>query len=230
MSYSSSITSPKGGKSSKDGPGRAPNAPRLSKPRKERTHERSSEAERLAYTQEVGISKFPARTKGRKDLMLKIGRLKIRGDSKWPKSRADMKTELRDLSRSLGLDLRFVTRKKKTSSWCHLGRARATICEGVGGKLNPMSEVMLHALHELSHWIQYNEGMFQNYLGKPYYGHWKHPEVPDILRLALRAERHADQLAKKLAMELFGVLLTEGSCYDDAETSKAFFKGYYTDD
>ena len=108
--------------------------------------------------------------------------------------------------------------------------ARATISEGVGGKLRPMSQVIFHSLHEISHWIQYNEGMFQKYLGRPYYGAWRNPETSNVLRLALRAERHADRLARKLAMELFGVLLIGGSVYDDAEASKAFFKKFYGDE
>lgn len=159
--------------------------------------------------------------------MLKIGRLKINGDGKWPKSRADMKTELRSLARELGLELNFVTRKKKTVSWCSVRHARATVCEGAGGKLWPMSEVIFHSLHEISHWIQYNEGIFQKYFGRPYYDDWRNPETSDVLRIALRAERHADRLARKLAMEIFGAFLMGNSIYDNTEASKDFLKSHY---
>lgn len=162
--------------------------------------------------------------------MLKIGQLKITGDGKWPRSRVAMKKELRGFAKELGLELKFVTRKKKTMSWCNLSKERALICEGTAGHQNPMPEVIFHGLHEIAHWIQYNEGMFQNYLGTPYYDGWKYPKASTMQRIALRAERHADWLAKKLAIEMFGAVLVGESCYDDAQASKAFFKGYYTDD
>ena len=97
--------------------------------------------------------------------MLKVGKLKIQGEGKWPKSRAAMKAELRDFSRSLGLDLKFVTRKKSSISWTQVATARAVVCEGTDGKLWNMAEVMFFALHEIAHWIQYNEGMFKGYFG-----------------------------------------------------------------
>ncbi len=159
--------------------------------------------------------------------MLKIRQLKIHGDGRWPKSRAAMKSELRGLSRSLGLDLKFVTRKKETYSWTQVSTGKARVCEGLNGKLWKMSEVMFYALHEISHWIQYNEGMFKGYFGAPYYDKWELPSPQDRMRLALRAERHADFLAKKLGMELFGVLFVGGSAYDDAETAKPFLQEHY---
>lgn len=160
--------------------------------------------------------------------MLKIGKLKINGDGRWPRSRSAMKTELRSLARALGLELNFVTRKKKTISWCQVSAARAVVCEGVDGKLWPMREVIFYALHEISHWIQYNEGMFKNYFGHPYYDQWKFPTQEQRMRLALRAERHADVLAKKLAMEMFGVLFVGGGVYaGDNKSAKDFLKEHY---
>jgi len=159
--------------------------------------------------------------------MVKIGSLSIEGEGKWPRSRAIMKTQLKDFAKSLGLELSFATHKKSTVSWCKVSAARALICEGTGRKLWPMHEVMFHALHEIAHWIQYNEGMFPKYFGKPYYNTWDYPEIADVKRLNLRAERHADWLARKMAMELFAVYLVGGSLYDDTEAAKNFFQEYY---
>ncbi len=159
--------------------------------------------------------------------MLKIGKLKVYGDGKWPRSRADMKAELRHFSRSLGLDLRFVTRKESDLCWTQVSTGRAVVCEGVGGQLRNMSEVMFYALHEIAHWIQYNEGMFKGYFGAPYYDEWKLPTSQQRMRLALRAERHADRLSKKLVMELFGALVIGEGIYDDTKTAKLFLKEHY---
>ena len=134
--------------------------------------------------------------------MLKIGKLRISGDGKWPKSRVAMKAELRGLARNLGLDLKFVTRKKSTLSWTQVSTARALVCEGVDGKLWNMADVMFFALHEIAHWIQYNEGMFKGYFGAPYYDGWDSPTPQQRIRLAIRTERHADRLAKKMVMDI----------------------------
>ena len=162
--------------------------------------------------------------------MLKIGQLKIHGDAKWPKSRVAMKKELRSFAGTLGLDLRFVVRKKSDLSWCQIATSKATVCEGIGGKLWPMEDVMFFALHEISHWIQYNEGMFQKYFGMPYYGGWAPAQVSDQLRLGLRAERHADRMARRLALELFGAYLIQGSIYDKEheEAARALLKRHLT--
>jgi hypothetical protein len=163
--------------------------------------------------------------------MLRIGRLKIHGDGKWPRSRAEMKKGLRIFAGKLGLELRFVTRQKKNTSWCQITTGRAVICEGVGGKLYPMPEVMHHALHEISHWIQYNEGFFRKYWHRPYYkGTWWPPEKKDLRRIGLRTERHADWLARRLATELYGVQLTQGSIYDEQHTAyaKFYLKEHYS--
>jgi hypothetical protein len=158
--------------------------------------------------------------------MLKIGQLKINGDGKWPKSRAAMKKEIRGLAKELGLDLRFVVRKKKALSWCQVSSGKARVCEGIGGKLFPMSDVMFFALHEVSHWIQFHEGIYRKYFGEPYYNAWRDANPEDVRRLGLRAERHADRTAKRLAMELFGVYLMSESFYDPGNEvlSKALIK------
>ena len=161
--------------------------------------------------------------------MLKIGRLEINGDGKWPKSRVAMKAELRSFARSLGLELRFVTRKKNSTSWCQPSTARAIVCEGVGREIYPTSWLAFSALHEISHWIQYNEGKFQKIFGSPYYDDWLLPEIKDLRRLGLRAERHANWIARRLAKELFGSHAGTSNLYDGGSTSevKAFLKDYY---
>ena len=160
--------------------------------------------------------------------MLTIGRLKINGDVKWPKSRAAMKKELRAFAKELGLNLRFASKKVGTSS-CQITTARASVCEGVGGKPWRMDEIIFHALHEIAHWIQFNEGMFKKYFGTLYYDAWVPPKMKDLERLNLRAERHADSLARKMSVELFGYYLLNGSIYDKQEeaAAKAFFKEHY---
>jgi hypothetical protein len=157
--------------------------------------------------------------------MLTIGTLKVKGDGRWPASRHEMKTEIRSFARGLGLELDFVARKKMTTSYCRLSTGRATVCEGTGGKLWTMPTVMFYALHEIAHWIQYNEGMFEKYFGRPYYDQWMPPTSKDALRLLLRAERHANWLAQKLGQEIFGATITCPSIYDPGyeKEARAFF-------
>lgn len=162
--------------------------------------------------------------------MLRIGRLEINGEGKWPRSRVAMKAELRDFARELGLELRFVTRKKKTASWCHIVSGRARVCEGVRGEIYSMTWIVFSTLHEIAHWIQFNEGMFQRYFGKPYYEGWHYPKVGDVRELVLRVERHADWMAKRLAKELFGACLVGiGSIYDKEheEAAREFIDNHY---
>ncbi len=159
--------------------------------------------------------------------MLKIGRLKLHGDGKWPESRVTMKKELRSFAKGLGLELDFVSRQKKTASWTKISKGRSLVCESVGGTDWPMSKVMFFALHEIAHWIQFNEGMFQKYFGRPYYDLWTRPAPRDLRRLSLRAERHANWLARRIGVELFGVPLMVETIYDRNDEAKDFLKEHY---
>ena len=160
--------------------------------------------------------------------MLTIGKLRITSDGEWPKSRVILKRRLRSFARELGLELNFVIRKKMTMSYCQLSMSKATVCEGLEGKPWPMASIMFYGLHEIAHWIQYNEGMFPKYFGKPYYDQWIPPTTKEALRLGLRVERHANWLARKLAQELFGCWIVHGSIYDDSEAARAFLERNYT--
>jgi len=160
--------------------------------------------------------------------MLKIGNLTIEGRGTRPRSRKDFKKEIRSFaSGDLGLQLRFVTRRGEeyTHSYCNPHRRIAVICEGVNGKLYPLCWVIELTLHEIAHWIQYNEGMFKDYFGKTYYG--------GILlnssssRLALRAERHADLLAGRMLKEMYGMKPCFPSVYANTREAREFLHTYY---
>ncbi len=145
-----------------------------------------------------------------------------------PRSRRETKRVLRSLGKSLGLEVRFVHRVKDSKSYCSVQRRRIVICEGTD-KYGPANRVWLvhQALHEMAHWIQYNEGVFSKYYGRPYYNQWLHPSPPDVRRLALRAERHCDWLARRMSLEFFGFYLQKGSTvYDLADASKFLQKFY----
>jgi hypothetical protein len=158
--------------------------------------------------------------------MIRIGKLKIEGRGSYPRSRADLKADLREFARDLGLKLDFVVRRQSTVSWCRVSTANAIVCEGVGNTLFPMQEVMFFGLHEISHWIQFNEGMFRSYFGRYYYDAWQLPSRNAQRRVALRAERHADFLARKLARELFGAHLIGGGIYSGSnKKAKDFLSG-----
>jgi len=82
----------------------------------------------------------------------------------------------------------------------------------------------------MAHWIQYNEGAFSKYYGRPYYNQWLWPSQADRQRLALRAERHCDWLARQMSLEFFGFTLQKGCTIYDDENAAEFLREYYKND
>ena len=161
--------------------------------------------------------------------MLKIGNLEIDGRGKRPTSREDFKVCVRAWTSVLGLRLQFENRREghahQSTSYCGYQVGKATICESYAGHVYPLWDLMETTLHEVAHWIQYNEGLFKNYFGIPFYGRVKLGSRD--LTLALRAERHADCLSGKLLKELYGMDYRGNSVYSDTEEAKKFLKKHY---
>jgi hypothetical protein len=159
--------------------------------------------------------------------MIEIGALKLQGGKGTiPRSRKETKTALKKLAGVLGLELCFVIRKEKSDSYTEIPNAKAIICEGTKKEgLFPRWLLIHCALHEMVHWIQYNEGLFKDYYPRPYYGKWLWPSPQDRLRLALRAERHCDFWARRMSDEFFGShLKVGGTIYDDPIKGAAFLR------
>lgn len=164
--------------------------------------------------------------------MIKIGSLKIDGGHGCvPRSRQTVKDHLRSLAKTLDLRLYFVTRKEDSKSYTMVQEAKAIVCEGTHNEGVLNKYWLIHSsLHEMVHWIQYNEGMFKNYYPRPYYGDWAWPPRQAALRVALRAERHCDFWARRMSMEFFGFSLAHGcSMYDDDNAAK-WLREYHSQD
>ncbi len=163
--------------------------------------------------------------------MLTIGKLRLEGRGVRHVSREDFKAGIRGWSDYLGLSLRFENRReghvKHRISYCELQVGRAVICESYAGEMYPMWDLMETTLHELAHWIQFNEGMFSRYFGVPYYGGVQIGSRDTSL--ALRAERHADWLSERLLKELYGMDYQGTSIYDDTEAARKFLNAHYED-
>ncbi len=162
--------------------------------------------------------------------MLRIGKLFLKGRGTRPHSRESFKANIKEWARDdLGLEIRFVIRKITPTWYCDVWKARITVCEGVGNQLYPLSMIMEYTLHEMAHWIQFNEGMFTRYFGQPYYGGIREGtrSKKDVMRLALRAERHADWLATRLLKEMYGMEAVHGSIYDDTRAAREFIAKHY---
>lgn len=145
-----------------------------------------------------------------------------------PRTRRETKRVLRVLGKSLGFDMRFVHRVKDTKSYCNIPTGRAIICEGTDQEgLSSRIWLIHQALHETAHWIQYNEGVFSKYYGRPYYNQWLWPLTTDRQRLALRAERHCDWLARQMSLEFFGFALQKGGTVYDNEEAGEFLREHY---
>ncbi len=161
--------------------------------------------------------------------MLIIGDLEIDGKGKRPTSREDFKVCIRAWASILGLRLRFENRceghARESTSYCDFLVGKATICESYAGHVYPLWDLMETTLHEIAHWIQYNEGLFKNYFGIPHYGGVKSGSRD--LTLALRAEKHADWLSQKLLRELYGMDYRGNSVYSNTESAKKFLKNHY---
>lgn len=159
--------------------------------------------------------------------MLKIGKLTVEGQGRRPASRDQFKADIQDFARNLGLRIRFVTRKRDTVSYCDVWTGNAVVCEGLGDHVYPLKVLIEFTLHEIAHWIQFNEGMFQGYFGTPYYGGVKQGSRSGLKRLALRAERHADQIAEKLMLEMYGMESPRTSIYHDYNLAKEFLSQHH---
>lgn len=163
--------------------------------------------------------------------MVKIGKLTVEGRGTRPVSREHFKEGIRDWAKYLGLRLRFENRKeghvREKTSHCDFQAGLAVICESYAGRVYPLWDLMETTLHEMAHWIQFNEGMFARYFGEPYYGGVK-PGSRDT-SLALRAERHADWLSGRLLKELYGMDYRGNSIYQDAEAARKFLNSHYQD-
>ena len=162
--------------------------------------------------------------------MIKIRNLTLKGKGRPPTSRAAFKKDIKKLAYNhLGLRIQFVIRKKEGLSYCNVMKGKAVVCEGVRNKLHPLDILMELTLHEVAHWIQFNEGMFKEYFGTCYYGGIKKGTRTrkGINRLALRAERHADMLAAKMMKEFYGMKAPKASIYNNNKEAKEFLNNYY---
>lgn len=162
--------------------------------------------------------------------MVKIGSLYLEGRGKRPISYEHFKEHIRNFAKELGLQLVFVSRNSDYNvSWCDVYNGRAVICETYNGRPDSMNRLIEVTLHEIAHWIQFNEGMFSKCFGEAYYGGVRQGSrtKKDLKRLSLRMERHADKVAAKLMKEFYGMKPSKVSCYRNTEKAKKFLAKHY---
>ena len=158
---------------------------------------------------------------------MKVGIFEIPERIPFPNSHKEMQRQLRALAASMDLDLKFVERTKLDYSYCDPIGARAVVISKFKGYRYSRLETAFFALHEIAHWIDYNNGLFRNYYSRRGYKHIINPKDEDILRLGIRAERHCDWLARRMLWFMYGKLYGAPNVYDDAVKARKSLIEHY---
>ena len=159
---------------------------------------------------------------------MKVGIFEVPERVVFPRTHKEMQRQLRGFAESIGLDLRFVNRKKYTFSYCDPVRAKAVVIAKLKGHQFPRVETAHYALHEIAHWMDYNNGLFRDYYARP--GRVRAcvpPKKKDILRSGVRAEQHCDWLANRMLWAMYGKAYNTTSVYADATQARQILVGHY---
>ncbi len=158
---------------------------------------------------------------------MKIGMFEIPERVIFPKSHKELQGQLRALAKSMDLNLRFVERKRFTESYCDPLYARAIVVSKFKGRRFPRVETAHYALHEIAHWMDYNNGLFQDYYARWGYKYAIYPTEENVSRLGVRAEQHCDRLAHMMLWVMYGrVFSTEGVYDNSARARQELLKHY----
>ncbi len=158
---------------------------------------------------------------------MQIGLFEIPEQISFPKTHRELRRQLRALARSMDLRLEFVERERLTYSYCDPVAARAVVITNFRSYRYPRLETAFSALHEIGHWIDYNNGLFQDYYPRRDSKRIINPTDKNILRLGVRAEQHCDRLARRMLWSMYGKTYNTPHTYDNVtETRASLIKNY----
>lgn len=156
-----------------------------------------------------------------------IGVFEIPEGLQFPRTHKQMRRDMRAFARSIGLELKFVRRKKSGSSYCNVINAEVTVVEKVGDNFFTIPDTIHTALHECAHWIDSNIGLFRKYYARWGYKHLIYPEEKDLVRLGVRAERHCNWQANRIMQAMYGRVHTGQGVYDNLESARLLLTIHY---
>lgn len=142
---------------------------------------------------------------------MRIGVVTLAAGEERPRNREELKKELRRLGLSAGLRGVYFVKLKRWGNYAgyhNMNKSTIVVVDQVGKKKVPKEDLIFSFLHELAHHIQATSGMFLPF----FYAALRREDgtiqrftKKDVIRVALRAERHADRSALKMAKELYGL-------------------------
>jgi hypothetical protein len=141
-----------------------------------------------------------------------------------PRNRKEAKQVLRAVAKACGVKrVSFVKHKKPRYGGTYQYNAkRIIVVEKEGSRVVPIYVLAYRLLHELTHHLQHEGGIFLAFYCSEYKdekGKLHKVTNDERRRVALRAERHADKKAVELCEELFELKLKPMAPY-----SKSFLK------
>jgi len=149
--------------------------------------------------------------------MIKIGSVTLVGGGEpLPRNRAEAKRVLKSVAKVCGVKSVYFVRAKHTPHGGYYDHAleRIVVVEQEGKRKVPMYTVVWRFLHELTHHLHREGGIFNAYYYKKVKlddGTTRSYSNVDLRRAALRAERHANQKACELAYEFFRLEITHAA-------------------
>ncbi len=158
---------------------------------------------------------------------MKIGIFEIPERVIFPSTHKELQRQLRVLSEGMGLTLKFVERTKLTYSYCDPIEAKAVVIAKLKGHQYSRLETAFYTLHEIGHWMDYNNGLFQGYYPRQGYKYITYPTGDDLLRLGVRAEQHCDWLAHRMLWSMYGKTYDRPNAYDDVAVARQNIIDHY---
>ncbi len=158
---------------------------------------------------------------------MQVGIFTVPEGLEFPSTRQEMRRDLRAFGRSIGVDLRFVRRKKSDVSYCQTIRGKVIVVESLDGLDYAIDDVIFIALHEFAHWMDARNGLFSSYYSYLRGGKIVPPKKEDVRRLGIRAEQHCDWLAGKMMQAMYGQAWDGDNFYDQLEPARKLLAHSY---
>ncbi len=151
---------------------------------------------------------------------MNIGLFEIPEGLSFPRTHKEMQQHMRDLARSMDLDLKFIRRKNISYSYCDVLYGKARISTHWGSYQLPILSTLHTSLHEIAHWMDLHNGLYRDFYARWGYKHAIYPQNQDLSRLGVRAERHCDWLASRMLWVMYGRGYSGYSPYDNVNTAR----------
>jgi len=158
---------------------------------------------------------------------MKVGIFEIPERVIFPSTHKELQRQLRALAEGMGLTLKFVERTRLAYSYCDPIAERAVVIAKFRGHRYSRLETAFYTFHEISHWMDYNNGLFRGYYPRRGYKHIINPAADDLLRLGVRAEQHCDWLAHRILWNMYELIYDRPNAYDDAAAARRHIIEHY---